>query len=332
MTMETFINLCRLDKKTLKKKLTNSLNKMYGNVINEDGYLYAEGNIPVMLEAHLDTVHPHRVENVSIKYDKSNTIISSSEGIGGDDRCGIYMILTLIERGFRPYILFTEDEEIGCIGARKFTKANIKPDIKYIIEFDRHGKDDCVFYDCYNDNFVDYVEKFGFKFNNGSCSDISYTAPYIGCAAVNLSCGYYFEHHIEEYVVFEEMNATINRAEKMLEDIGNVEKFIYIDKWDKWDSWDCESYNTTIVSLIDFNKGEYVVSSTGELIDDHMDDGMLAIGKDEKVYLVSWDAEIACKTPFKAYNPSGINLKFKTSRIDTFDVYVISENEYMTMV
>ena len=36
-------------------------------------------------------------------------------------------------------------------------------DLKYIIELDRRGSDDCVFYQCDNHEFDAYVEKFGFQ-------------------------------------------------------------------------------------------------------------------------------------------------------------------------
>ena len=58
-------------------------------------------------------------------------------------------------------------------GAIKATKKLSIPDIKYIIEFDRRGENDCVFQDCGNETFMNYVESFGFKTARGSYSDIS---------------------------------------------------------------------------------------------------------------------------------------------------------------
>ena len=46
-------------------------------------------------------------------------------------------------------------------------------DMKYIIQLDRRGTSDCVFYNCANEAFIEYVEKFGFIENFGSFSDIS---------------------------------------------------------------------------------------------------------------------------------------------------------------
>ena len=35
-----------------------------------------------------------------------------------------------------------------------------------MIELDRRGKNDCVFYDCYCPDFIEYVEQFGFEEND----------------------------------------------------------------------------------------------------------------------------------------------------------------------
>lgn len=65
-------------------------------------------------------------------------------------------------------MLFTEDEEKGCIGIEKAVEKFAKSNVKYTIEFDRRGKDDCG-----DEKFMEYIETFGFKTDYGTCSDIS---------------------------------------------------------------------------------------------------------------------------------------------------------------
>ena len=48
-------------------------------------------------------------------------VAMSPQGIGGDDRCGVWMILQIL-RTANCHVLFCEDEEVGCVGAKKFTK------------------------------------------------------------------------------------------------------------------------------------------------------------------------------------------------------------------
>lgn len=218
----------------LKRALRNELiERGYSkeSVHHKSKFLYAEGNAPYMLVAHLDTVHK-KLPTI-ICYSKDGDYMMSPQGIGGDDRCGVYIILALLDKlPFKPYIVFTMDEEIGGIGAQAFvdymsTKDSL-PELKYIVEFDRKGNDDCVFYDCDNKDFTNFVESFGFKTQYGSFSDISTIAPAFGVAAVNLSSGYYNPHTEHEYVSMNDMHDIIEMSLKML--CSESEKFEYIEK------------------------------------------------------------------------------------------------------
>ncbi len=207
-------SLCKMSQSAVKRYVTEELlNSGYKPEVR-DGFVYAKGKHPVLLVAHMDTVHKEVVKKINRK----GSIIYSPQGIGGDDRCGVFIILKLIEF-FNCSVLFCEDEEIGCVGAKKFLDSidYTSLDINFIIEFDRRGSNDCVFYDCDNNEFEDFILSTGFwKTHWGSCSDISYLAPTIGCAAVNLSCGYHNEHTLDEYIDTEQVLTVIEEAKKLL--------------------------------------------------------------------------------------------------------------------
>lgn len=225
--MDELIYLLKLSQEELKKVLYEYLIIKKMNPIFEDGFVYAPGNIPVLLVAHMDTVFKEQPKQII--YNKfEDRIYNPNGGLGGDDRCGIYAILSLLDK-YRPYVLFTEDEEIGCIGALKTVRTLQAPNVKYTIEFDRRGKNDCVFYSCGNKKFMHYIEQFGFKKDYGSCSDISILGRVWNIASVNLSCGYYNEHTVIEYVKFRQLQRTINRACMLLDDIQKVPYFDYQD-------------------------------------------------------------------------------------------------------
>lgn len=57
----------------------------------------------------------------------------SPQGIGGDDRCGVFMVLQII-RSVNCHVLFCEDEETGGNGARAFERSRIKVKVNYIVE------------------------------------------------------------------------------------------------------------------------------------------------------------------------------------------------------
>ena len=226
------MKICKKNQMELKKWLEKVLRNYYKGIVNGDGFLYAKGNVPVLLTAHMDTVHKEQCDYIEIMKVEGNTILSSKKGIGGDDRCGIWMIYRILrDTKFRPSILFCEDEEIGGVGSDKFTKTKYMDDLKelkYFIELDRANADDAVYYDCGNEEFKEYIEKVtGYKESYGSFSDISHLSPVADKASVNLSCGYYKAHTTNEYVVFEEMENTVEAVKKLLADADNVDAFDY---------------------------------------------------------------------------------------------------------
>ena len=204
--------LC-LSQPELKKVLREELSEMGFVPISRKGFLYAPGEIPVLLVAHLDTVHPEPPEIIC--YSKDGRYMMSPQGIGGDDRAGVYMIMQILQR-VNCHVLFCEDEECGGRGAAAFTRSGILPDVHYIIELDRKGENDAVYYGCDNRAFLEYVAEFGFREAFGSFSDISIIAPYLKTAAVNLSTGYYNAHRTHELIDTEVMAANTERVIEML--------------------------------------------------------------------------------------------------------------------
>lgn len=225
--LKLFEKLVSLDQKSLKKNLSSYLRKNYKRVIETKDYLVAEGNIPIALVAHMDTVFITPVK--TLYHDQRKNTMWSPEGLGADDRAGVFAILQILRSGLRPHVIFTTDEEKGCIGAEKLAmkKCPFK-DIKYLIELDRRGICDCVFYECDNKKFVEYVEKYGFLENWGTYSDISEICPAWKIAGVNLSVGYNNEHSVIETLNLSVLYATIEKVKKMLNDAVNAPKFKYI--------------------------------------------------------------------------------------------------------
>ena len=230
--MKKFMKICRKEQMELKAWLEKVLKGKYKNVVNGDGFLYAKGNIPVLLTAHMDTVHKDRCTEITISKGNGRTVLSSPQGIGGDDRCGIWIIYKILTKSkLKPYVLFCEDEEIGGVGSGKFVKTKYVDElseVKYLIELDRANKDDAVYYDCGNEEFKDYIEHMvGYKENWGSFSDIGHLSPACDKASVNLSCGYYNAHTLQEYVVFEEMERTFKVVQFLLDNIEDSEFYDY---------------------------------------------------------------------------------------------------------
>ena len=228
--MKSFEDICKMTQIEVKNYMKSYLEKHHYNVVDEDGFLYAKGTIPVLLVAHMDTVHTEQCTEII----NDNGVFSSLQGIGGDDRCGVFAIMNVIKE-LNCSVLLCEDEEKGGKGARKFTQAtyNLKGedgvettekyidnlDVNYMVEFDRKGNRDAVFYSCDNKDFIDFVEDMTcFKYTYGSFSDISVLMPAAKLSGVNLSSGYYKAHTTDEYVVYDELIDTIEAAKAMIKE------------------------------------------------------------------------------------------------------------------
>lgn len=248
-----FENICRMTQPEVKKYVTEKLKETYEQVVVSEGYVFAKGDVPILLVAHMDTVHKETPKAFVHRGNKT----SSPQGIGGDDRCGIYIILNIIKK-HKCSVVFCEDEEIGGIGAKKFIMADFAKDLdfNYIMEFDRRGSKDAVFYDCDNEAFEEFItDDEDWKTAFGSFSDISIIAPVLGCAAVNLSSGYYNAHTLDEYVMLDELESCIVRGCKLIEKTTDEDKFEYIPTKRKGYDWYDDGYYTNMFGEDDAELG-----------------------------------------------------------------------------
>lgn len=186
-------------------------------------YLLVAGDAPTLLVAHLDTVHAEPVREICRSED--GNLLMSPQGIGGDDRCGVYALCEIDGRApKKPWLLFTCDEETGGSGALAFADdwffrlEKGRPNWKFLVEIDRKGRGEAVFYDCRNAAFEAYVTGKGFRKQYGSFSDISILGPGLGVAAVNVSAGYYNAHTQHEYINRAHLEETIEKVLEMVAD------------------------------------------------------------------------------------------------------------------
>ncbi len=230
----------------LEDFLTPTQNQLFGTLgrlyegkceFKENGFILVRGEVPIMLLAHLDTVHKEPVKQICET--QNGNILMSPQGIGGDDRCGVYALVTAYKiADKKPWLLFTCDEEIGGQGAEKFCDAHSKgelpkelDELKMLVEIDRKGSKSAVYYNCANDAFEEYITSKGFKTEYGSFSDISYVAPELGVAAVNLSSGYYNAHTLHEYINRKQLNITVKKVLGIIDDVScpDFPKYEYVE-------------------------------------------------------------------------------------------------------
>ena len=274
--MKTFEHICRMTQPEVKQYMHGYLTSHKYAPTSEDGFLYAKGDIPVLLVSHMDTVHKEQCKDIN----NNNGKMSSPQGIGGDDRCGVFILMNIVKE-LHCSVLLCEDEERGCVGAHKFVKTDyIKNlDINYMIEFYRKGNNDAVFYSCANEDFIDFVEDAtNFKFATGSVSDISVLMPEANLSAVNLSCGYYNAHTLNEYVIYDEMMDTIEAAKALIKEKCD-KPFVYVRK--------TYSYSGSYANFNNYHAKTYpaVGDYYGSFFDEpdpYEREDLVAIAKDDK--------------------------------------------------
>lgn len=219
------IKLFKMKDYQLHDYLYNKLAELYGKerIVRSVGkYLVAVGS-KIGLVAHLDVFGD--VPPKEIVYNKKY-ITAIDSILGADDRVGVFIILKMLEKGFRPTIIFTHDEEKGTIGASYFAKDFSDIGVNYLVQLDRRGSG-VVFYDNDNQEFIEYILSFRDKEEFGSYSDISVLCPQCNVSGCNLGVGYHNEHTKAEYQDIEVLEDTIEVVTKMLQDEDNSKFYEY---------------------------------------------------------------------------------------------------------
>lgn len=216
----------------------------------KDCWLYAPKNTEskVCIVAHIDTVFDdgfskwgNRTWNTTTKkwdtitainppkrvfHDRQKGVYWSPDGLGADDRAGVFAGFHLfkhIPEKHRPFLLLTDYEEVGGKGAKEVFKAFPElQDVTMFIELDRQGADDIVTYQDEGQDFIEYLEGFGFTESSGSYSDVSTFCPEFMICGANLSIGYYRQHSEEEYLIESELWATVEKVKKICADNSQV--------------------------------------------------------------------------------------------------------------
>jgi putative aminopeptidase FrvX len=155
-------------------------------------------------------------------------------GIGGDDKCGVFACLTLLQELPNIKAAFFVSEETGCHGSLKASEEFFK-NVGYGIQFDAPENwmitEKCfgqVLFDRDSEFFevCDKVLTEGMNQNDMEYMVHPYTDVYalrgqFDFSCINISIGYYDYHTNHEYVVVEDVFNGIDMGKKMIETLGN---------------------------------------------------------------------------------------------------------------
>lgn len=175
-----------------------------------------------IISCHMDQVQKGPPGKIVVEKGKELTVIrGEKDGLGADDKNGIWICLNLLTRWDCSFIFSTAEEAIAH-EVEYVLKANesVLSRIPYALVFDRRGKGDIIGFD--NDyctlEFQERValagKAFGYHPTTGVFSDADSLSNYMEC--VNLSVGYHDAHSTKEYTIYQELVNALRFGDHLL--------------------------------------------------------------------------------------------------------------------
>jgi len=196
--------------------------------------------------AHTDTVHELESINIRETLDHGMLCLSAYNdsgmptGIGGDDKCGVFVCLEVIKSLNNIKAVFLVGEEFGCYGAR-MANPIFFDNVGYAIQFDApyHNWVSHVSYGVKlfdeNGEFYNHIqpilEKYMGKYTLGNhpYTDVCVLKNKYDFSCINISVGYHNMHTREEFVDVNTTLRTVEIAKDMINTLG-TKKYEFISK------------------------------------------------------------------------------------------------------
>jgi putative aminopeptidase FrvX len=205
------------------------------------------------LVAHLDSVH-RRVEMVVNEEMKKNSqgedklALKAYEkhsgnptGIGGDDKSGVFICLSLLQQLDTCKVFLPVAEETGCNGSRE-ADPKFFENVGYAIQFDSTENDTMSkslmgvpLYEEKSDFFKSVenliLEHGVTKWLHHPYTDTMMLKKKFNFPCLNFAAGYYQYHTSNEYVIVDDVRNAILLGKKVVDQLGNVQyNFRYTPK------------------------------------------------------------------------------------------------------
>jgi tripeptide aminopeptidase len=155
-------------------------------------------------------------------------------GVGGDDRCGIYVALHLLTLLPAFKVCFVIEEEIGMQRGSRFVDMDFFSDAAIVLQCDRKGHDDWVQTvsgtQVSGDDFISSIRdllvlhKYTVTQHGGPTDVGALKSRGLGVVAANMSCGYYNPHSSSETIWLPALENTLNLCAEVLERVGYVKQ------------------------------------------------------------------------------------------------------------
>jgi len=180
--------------------------------------------------SHTDTVHKVN-ENLEVYLNQDGHLQGRDFmnhqplGIGGDDKCGVYLCIEMLQQLDNVKAAFFVGEEVGMVGSKKACPEFFS-NVKYAIQFDS-PEGDTMSWTLLGKPLFDKESPFGLtvsplikeagitKWQNHPFTDIYQLLVKFDFPCLNLAAGYHNYHRAEEYVVIAEVENTLKLAQRI---------------------------------------------------------------------------------------------------------------------
>ena len=214
-----------LDEKQLEYTV-DPIGNIYVTKGDSDGY-------PCFV-SHTDTVHQvnERLEvyvNEEGHLQGRDSVDQSPLGIGGDDKCGVYLCLEMLDRLDNVKVAFFVGEEFGMVGSKEACPEFFS-NVKYAIQFDS-PEGDTMSLTLRGEYLFDQESQFGetvtplllergiTKWERHPYTDVYQLITKFSFPCLNLAAGYHRYHTRDEYVVVKEVENTLQLALELVDNL-----------------------------------------------------------------------------------------------------------------
>lgn len=229
-----------------------------GNIYLTKGKL-EEGEFYPCVTSHMDTVQhkakpyalagaelPLRTRRLKSKTSDEirHEIYIDGQGIGADDKLGVYISLQMVKNIDKIKAAFFVEEEIGMQGSKELKK-EFFDDVAYVIGWDSPDLHRAAYKcsgtqlftaDFYKKHLRPVVTKWGFDdkcFKSEPFTDVVNIRDKTGVLCMNFGNGGYQAHSDSEYLVIEHVDHALGMGLDIVNSIGNKEQFKFTKTYNR---------------------------------------------------------------------------------------------------
>lgn len=209
----------------------------YGNLYLTKGTIN-DGEYYPCVTAHLDSVQQKHKLYVQAGQEldvKTRTVLNKHEifvdgmGIGGDDKAGVLIALSMFSHVDKLKACFFLEEEIGCKGSDHLNVDWFK-NVGYVIGYDSPDLNRAAWAcsgtklfsaDFFKNHIKDICAKHGLTdFRSEPFTDVKKIREKTNVMCMNFGSGYYEAHSPREYCVIEDMDTACRMGHEIIEHLG----------------------------------------------------------------------------------------------------------------